>query len=299
MAKKNAKPEVFEEEVEVDLAEDLDKVDSVNAQGEEETPPSVPPNAAALKGGSEDDPPAEEVSTEFETTSTTVVDVDPSVADKFATDETEPEKAISKTRGVYMVALGDKARDAAIRSVGTIHRSNPNLAITVVTERMLGMGGVTDVRPESDNVVVEKLNADRRAPYGYVVYLDADTYTNADLEAGFAVLEDGWDMVVVPSVAKGEAVLTGVGVAEVAETCAAIGNYEPLRLQGTCIYFRKSAAVHRFFAVWREEWSRNRGPDRAAMLRALKRAPIRVWFFGESYVNGSVVAHHRGTARGK
>lgn len=87
-----------------------------------------------------------------------------------------------------------------------------------------------------------------------------------------------------------------VGAAEKDETlrswpCA------PLQLQGGVMFFRRSAAVERFFDRWREEWLKHGDQDQAALLRALTRTRLRIWLLGRPWNGGAVVGHLFGRAQ--
>ncbi len=141
-----------------------------------------------------------------------------------------------------------------------------------------------------------KVNLDNISPYERTLYLDADTRTQADLSAGFDMLEDGFDLVITPSSNQGEDCLWHVQEPERQQTIDELG-YLPLQLQAGVFFFRKSTAVLTFFEAWREEWERYRDQDQAAFLRALKRCPLKMWLLGRPWNGGSLIDHRFGACR--
>lgn len=142
----------------------------------------------------------------------------------------------------------------------------------------------------------QKLNALEASPFDLTVYLDADTRVRAPLDAGFAALENGWDLAIAPSSCQGDRMLWHVGQAEKMATLAS-WPCRPLQLQGGVMFFRRSKAVETFFERWREEWMRYEGQDQAALLRALIRTRLKIWLLGWPWSNGAVVGHLFGRAK--
>jgi hypothetical protein len=70
-----------------------------------------------------------------------------------------------------------------------------------------------------------------------------------------------------------------------------------LQLGGGVFWFVKNERTARFFDLWREEWKRWQGQDQAALIRALQRAPLKVWCLSKMWNGGDVIAHRWGTAR--
>ena len=134
------------------------------------------------------------------------------------------------------------------------------------------------------------------APWGQVLYLDADTRVRGDLSAGFGMLDDGWEVVLTPSTNQDEDWLWHVSGPERWETELALGC-RPVQLQAGMMFVRRCAATERLFAAWRQEWAQYRDQDQAALLRALAREPARVWLLGRPWIGGALVAHHYGQAR--
>ena len=198
-------------------------------------------------------------------------------------------------RGVVYIAYGWRAVKEAGYSIATLRQWEPELPIAVIGERVDG----ADFIPFEDRDSVgrwAKVNLDRISPFETTWYLDADTRIHGKIEGGFRICLDGWDIAVAPSPAQGGDALWHVSDGEREATIGELG-YQPLQLQGGVFFFRKCEAVGRFFAAWREEWSRWKGQDQGALLRALHRSPVRMWVLGRDWNGGALVEHRYGAAR--
>ncbi len=141
-----------------------------------------------------------------------------------------------------------------------------------------------------------KVNLFHLSPFQDTLYLDADTRVQGDLSTGFDILDDGFDMAIVPSGNQDGDCLWHVGEDEREATFHEIG-FVPIQLQAGVFYFRKSPAMLTLFAAWRKEWRRFNDQDQGALLRALYRHPVKVWLLGRPYNGGQVIAHNFGVAR--
>jgi hypothetical protein len=142
-----------------------------------------------------------------------------------------------------------------------------------------------------------KVNLDTISPYDVTCYLDADTRVYASLQAGFDAIDAGFDMAITPSQHQGTDIMWHVKDDERHETLLQLNNFSPLQLQGGMFFFRKSPETKALFAAWRDEWQRWMDVDQAALLRALYRAPVRLFIMGRPWNGGSVVAHRFGALR--
>jgi hypothetical protein len=86
-------------------------------------------------------------------------------------------------------------------------------------------------------------------------------------------------------------------VGERAATIDEVGGEPILALQGGAMWFRKTPAVHAFFEVWREEWERWREQDQAALMRALRRSPVKLWLLSRDWNGGTLLGHYHAHAR--
>ncbi|HML23512.1 MAG TPA: hypothetical protein PKD09_17785 [Aggregatilinea sp.] len=133
--------------------------------------------------------------------------------------------------------------------------------------------------------------------FEHVAYLDADTVVHQDLQVGFAALDDGFDLALCASRNQGDELLWHVGVDDRRETLAVMGCSEVLQLQAGVFFVARNARTQALFAAWRSEWARFRGQDQGALLRALRRVPVRIWLLGQPFNGGAVIAHHFGELR--
>jgi hypothetical protein len=200
------------------------------------------------------------------------------------------------TRGVCYVAIGPKAERACARAIEHLHK---HADLDVSTMDLWRAQDLQNNPPGMDSVQMSrwaKVNLDLWSPYDETLYLDADTQVlGGDIDVGWDILADGWDIVIVPSEKQGPQWLRHCGEKDRAVTLSEVGA--SVQLQAGVFWFRKSEAVARLFAAWREEWLRFKNQDQGALLRALYRVPVRIWLIGHPFNGGSVVAHLYGTAR--
>jgi len=200
------------------------------------------------------------------------------------------------TRGVCYVAIGRKAVEAYEGARVRLGEYTDLETDLMDLDRSQGLAD----NPRGMNSVQmsrwAKTNLDQWSPYDDTLYMDADTHTqHSDVEVGFKMLEDGWDMVIVPSEKQGRDWLWHCDDRDRTATLDEVGT--SLQLQAGVFWFRKSEQVARFFEAWRDEWLRFKNQDQGALLRALNRVPVKIWLLGYPWNGGAVVAHNYGTAR--
>lgn len=194
------------------------------------------------------------------------------------------------TCGAVLVVYGQRAEDAARTALDALTRTNPRLPVTVHRERL---GQWDDVQQSR---CAKTLLFDW-SPYQHTVYLDADTVVYADLQLGFDMLRDGWDMVIVPSQQQGEdGALWHTGAEDRAYTLSYF-RFVPLQLQAGVFFVARNPRTERLFAAWHAEWRRFKGQDQGAFLRALYRYPVKVWAMGRPWNGGAVIGHRFGAIR--
>jgi hypothetical protein len=202
-------------------------------------------------------------------------------------------------RGIIVVAYGDRARREATACLRSLGQSNPGLPMAVVSDRPLK--GYTHLHaPDLDQGArLAKLSLGTLSPFEATCYLDADTRVHGSLEAGFQVLDDGWDLVITPSKNQGNDLLGNCLLPDREATFNALHTEHVLGLQAGVMWFRRCDATAQLFALWREEWLKFRSQDQGALLRALWRAPARVWLMGRTWNGGKgdMVEHRFGAAR--
>jgi hypothetical protein len=205
-------------------------------------------------------------------------------------------------RGAVMIAYGRPAVDQARLAIETLHRLHPTLPALLVGDsgaaalgREMGVEHFLSDRRDRGGRW-QKVRLDQFSTFDQTLYLDADTRVLRHLDAGFGVLDDGWDLAIAPSSCQGQMMLWHVGDEEKRETIEC-WPCRPLQLQGGVFFFRRSKAVSRFFRRWREEWHRWEDQDQGALLRAYRAAGVKVWLLGRPWNGGSVVNHLFGMAQ--
>lgn len=205
-------------------------------------------------------------------------------------------------RGAVYVAYGQRAIREARLGVPLLRAIHPDLPIWVLVqpgEPEPLIDGATILRgPHADaGARMAKLLAPGLlADLDQIVYLDADTRVRGDISTGFAMLDDGWDIVLAPSTRQGLDVFGHLSVPDRDQTIAAVGSSFVLALQCGVMFYRRSPEVLGLFTRWLHEWERFRDRDQGAFVRALYDSPIRIWLLGRAYNGGDLVEHHFGAA---
>ncbi len=201
-------------------------------------------------------------------------------------------------RGVCLIAYGEKALQEAQHCIATLEQHH-KWPWCIVSDS----GGLWQIRIEQDanynNVQRSrwaKVMLDRWSPFSETLYLDADTRVQGDLTAGFDMLNDGFDMVITPSAQQAGGNMWHIAPDEREATFSAYQCGDVLQLQGGVFWFKRNEAVSRFFDEWRAAWLRWQHYDQAALLRALRVAPLKIHLLGRPFNGGSVVQHRHGQA---
>ncbi len=198
-------------------------------------------------------------------------------------------------RGVIYVAYGERARAAATRAVKSLKAHHPGWPVSVIGEQVAGAQLI--LFKSLDRLGRwAKVNIDVLSPFDPTLYLDADTLVQQDISAGFQIIEDGWDFVTIASKNQEEQWLSHIGTEERNVTRRELGGMM-LQLGGGVFWFCKNTRTARFFRYWREEWKRWGDQDQAALIRALQKAPMKLWLFGKPWNGRDVIRHEWGTAR--
>ena len=201
----------------------------------------------------------------------------------------------SESVGVCYIAYGLNARREAEQSIKSLKQHN-DLPVTVIGDRVRGADEWVPFDDQNCLGRRAKVHLYALSGFDQTLYLDADTRVHNDLSAGFQILQDGFDWAICPSTKQGSDALWHVSEEERAATvCSTSGK--SLVLQAGVFFFRKSERSYALFSSWREEWSRWMGQDQAALMRALIRAPTRLWLLGGEWNGGSIVSHRYGMAR--
>lgn len=201
-------------------------------------------------------------------------------------------------RGICLIAYGEKAEQEARECITSFRRLHewPYL----VAGNTGGMWQIKIEQPQGYTAIQQsrwaKVTLDQWTPFDETLYLDADTRVQGDLNAGFEMLADGWDMVITASAQQADGNMWHIAPDEREATFAAYQCGDVLQLQGGVFWFKKSAAMRRFFEAWRAAWSRWQQYDQAALLRALRVAPVKLHLLGRPFNGGAVVQHRHGRA---
>jgi len=202
------------------------------------------------------------------------------------------------SKGVLYVAYGPAARKEARLSAESLSRVHPSWPVCVITEGDdIGWAPTIQWPDLGTPGRWAKVNLDVLSPWDQTLFLDADTRVYDKLGVGFAYLDRGWDMAIVPSIPQGGDLLGHCAHAERAQTLQEL-RIDPLQLNTGVIWFRKSYRVKLLFRAWRDEWMRWKDKDQGALLRALERRTARIALLGRPYNGGVVVGHRFGMARG-
>lgn len=200
---------------------------------------------------------------------------------------------MAASKGIVYIAYGKKAMQEAMSAI--TQQSQHGYPIYTI-----GFTATFPSPPEgftSAQVArLYKTNLFQDAPYDHTLYLDADTRVTGDLQPGFDLLADGFDMVIVPSMNQGDELLWHI-TPEERETTFDECGYHPLQLQAGVFYFAKNDRTRAFFQAWNEEWLRWHGEDQGAFTRALHSCPLKLWLLGRVYNGGAVIQHHFGACR--
>lgn len=188
-----------------------------------------------------------------------------------------------------MVVYGEAAEVSVRRALDALDSICPELPVTVYRERT---DGYTDTQCSR----WAKVTMQDWTPYDVTAYLDADTQVYQPIDAGFAAIEDGWDVALTPSQNQGEQMLWHVAEPERSETIASL-PFNTLQLQAGVMFFARNARTRALWARWRVEWERYKGQDQGALLRALYACPVKVWLLGREWNGGSMIGHHWGAVR--
>jgi hypothetical protein len=202
------------------------------------------------------------------------------------------------TSGILTIAYGLKAKQEAIYAMQSAGNAYP---FSVVTDD--GFDGQRIQRKRSNfwawrDARQTKVTLFDLSPYDYTLYTDADTRIRGDISTGFDILADGWDMVIIPGRRQDDDHWWHIEFEEREASYVELG-YIPTALQGGVFWFVKNERTKAFFAAWAEEWKRWQGQDMAALVRALHRVPLKLWYLGHDFNGGPVIQHLYGRCQGE
>jgi hypothetical protein len=182
--------------------------------------------------------------------------------------------------GLYMVAFGPPARECAVKAI-TSFKQYMDLPVALVSNEPLGPEDIFIQQDDADiGGRTAKMRVESLAPahWDYILYLDADTETVADVSLLFDLLQDGYEFVICKNPAKYHSTHNMVRPDNRDEcdiTYEIMGGDEFLQLNGGVWGYRRTPTMHKVMASWFEEWNRWGMRDQQALLRVLydKRYP--------------------------
>lgn len=195
-------------------------------------------------------------------------------------------------RGVCLIAYGDKAEQEAHECLASLRQFHDWPYIIASHINMQTPGDYDNIQASR----YAKVTLDQWSPFDDTLYLDADTRVQGDLSVGFDMLNDGFEMLITYSASQGRENMWHVALDEREATYEEWQCGSILQLQGGVFWFRRCDNVTRFFEAWRCEWLRWRQFDQAALLRALRVAPVKMHILGRPFNGGAVVQHRHGRA---
>ncbi len=215
-------------------------------------------------------------------------------------------------RGIYCVAFGEPAREAALKMMTSAKQHMPDIPIALCAASKIGPEDVF-IREEDSDVGGRraKLKAYELSPAEWqaVLYLDADTEVVGPIYRFFEWVEDGWEFVICKDPHLMDELTSFErrnNKEETQETQAQLRTWRALQLNGGVWAFGRNERVTAFFQRWQAEWEKHAQRDQGALLRALYADPLKVWVLGNEwntfpkYSKGVTTAglmHYPGEAR--
>ena len=222
------------------------------------------------------------------------------------------DRGTRATRGIYVVAFGEPARESALRLLQSAKLHMPDVPICLCAAAPLGPEDLLVVERDSDvGGRRAKLRAYELAPAEWraVLYLDADTEVVAPIYRYFEWIEDGWEFVICKDphlMDELTAFERRNNKQELRHLNDTVKTLHALQLNGGVWAFGRNARVEAFFRRWRQEWEVYAQRDQGALFRALYADPLKTWILGNEwntfpkYERGITTAglmHYPGDAR--
>jgi len=190
-------------------------------------------------------------------------------------------------RGVYYVAYGDPARKCARASIASFKHFHPRIPVCLVgTEGGLGEDVFVPYAERDIAGRTAKLAINDLAPreWGQILYLDADTEVIAPVDFLFDLLSDGWEMCICKDIGPNiERMQRSDNKDEMDCTIDMLGGADLLAYNGGVFAYQRNDRTAAFFKSWQEEWQRWGKRDQAALLRAQKNHPVKLYLLGHEW----------------
>ena len=200
-----------------------------------------------------------------------------------------PKREATGTRGIYLVAFGDQARQSADELMTMIQEHMPDVPIALCAESPIGPETTLIQREDTDIGAREaKLSMYDLAPseWDTVLYMDADIEMVAPVYQFFEWCEDGWDMVATKDphlVDTMDSYQRPNNDADMASVRRAIGTTNALQVAGGVMCFRRNERVKAFYDAWLAEWLVHKQRDQGPLIRALYQHPLKLWLLGSEW----------------
>lgn len=193
-------------------------------------------------------------------------------------------------KGVCLIAYGEKSLRSSEACIASLREYHDWPVMCDNGNHLFQREGLTNVQKSRWS----KVNLAQWSPFGYTLYLDADTRIRGDVSVGFQLLQDGWELVITASEQQGVNSMWHIARDEREYTWMQYNCGDILQLQGGVFWFHNCERVKHFFTLWCNHWLRWMQQDQAAMLRALREFPLRVALLGRCFNGGAVVTHYHG-----
>ncbi len=193
------------------------------------------------------------------------------------------------TRGIYTVAFGEPAKQAARELIATIRQHMPDIPIALAAAEPLDCEDIFIEQHDSDvGARRAKIRMYDLAPaeWDTVLYLDADTEVIAPIYALFEWAEDGWELVITKdphTVDTMQSYERRNNAGDMESTKRTLGSLNAIQLAGGMMAFRRGERVKAFFDAWLAEWEVHGQRDQGPLIRALYTHPLRVWTLGSQW----------------
>jgi hypothetical protein len=193
------------------------------------------------------------------------------------------------SRGVYYVAYGKQSRSCCKAAIASFKAHMPNIPVAAAsTAPVDGADYFIDYPDEDIGARAAKTRIYDLAPadWQYVLYLDADTEVIADIGFLYALLTDGWDMVICKNPGEyhiARRMQRSDNHDECEYTFGLLGTDELIQLNGGVFAFQRNERTAAFFRAWHEEWRRYGKRDQGALLRALWAHPVKLYVLGNEW----------------
>lgn len=224
-----------------------------------------------------------------------------------------PPKEHAK-RGIYVVALGQNARERAKQLIATCREHIPEIPIMVVVENEpISNEDFNTFLGDSDvGGRYAKLSAYKYTPaeWDSILYLDADTeIQNDNIRYLFELVESGWQLAITKDPENIDTLRSFAradNAQELEHTQNQLGTTSLVQLNGGVWAFGRHVEVEEFFNKWLEEWQVFGMRDQAALIRALHENPLRYVVVSNHFnrfdnhsmgINDPVLVHYPGSAR--